>query len=115
MSKIITLCLILISLFSFAQNKTEIGSHFIKTLLIDKNAGNAHLFFDKTVSAQIPVEVLKNLPEQVEGQFGKFKNILQINSERDIYYFYSEFEKTKMDIQISFNGEIKLSDFFITT
>jgi len=112
MKKIISLFLILISLFSFAQDRKDIGSQFIKTLLIDKNAEKAHTFFDASVAGQVPVAELKSLPEQLESQLGKFKNILEINNEKDSYYYYSEFEKSKLDIQITFSGEDKIIGFF---
>ncbi|SDQ52483.1 hypothetical protein SAMN05421664_1913 [Chryseobacterium soldanellicola] len=112
MKKILNLFLILASLFLFAQERKDIGSQFIKTLLIDKNAEKAHTFFDASVAAQVPVGELKLLPEQLEGQLGKLKNILEINNENDSYYYYSEFEKSKLDIQITFSGENKIIGFF---
>ena len=112
MKKIVSLFLILVALFSFAQDKKEIGSQFIKTLLTDKNAEKAHTFFDPLISGQIPVAELKSLPEQLESQLGKFKNVLEINNEKDSYYYYSEFEKTKLDIQVTFNDANKIIGFF---
>lgn len=113
MYKIVSLCLILSSIFSLAQSKKEIGNQFITTLLIEKKPEQAYAFFDLSISQQIPIDVLKTLPDQLEEQFGGLKNIIEINNDRDTYYFYSEFEKTKMDIQISFNNENKIVGFFL--
>ena len=112
MKKILSLFLILTVLFSFAQDKKEAGNLFIKALFGEKNIEKAHTFFDPSVGAQIPVAELKSLPEQLEGQLGKFKNIIEINNENDTYYFYSEFEKSKLDIQITFNQNNKIIRFY---
>lgn len=112
MKKILSLFLILTVLFSFAQNNKEAGNLFIKALFSEKNIEKAHIFFDPSVGAQIPVAELKSLPEQLEGQLGKFKNIIEINNENDTYYFYSEFEKSKLDIQITFNQNNKIIGFY---
>lgn len=115
MKKIFSLFLVLTSLISFSQERKEIGVNFIKTLLTDKNAEKAHSFFDLSIAEQIPVAELKSLPAQLEAQLGRFKNILETNNEKDSYYYYSEFENTKLDIQITFNSENKLIGFFFVS
>ncbi|WP_313003260.1 alpha/beta hydrolase [Chryseobacterium gleum] len=113
MKKLLTLLLTIWFLLSFSQDRKEIGNTFIKTLLVDKNAEKAHLYFDPSVAGQIPVEQLKAIPEQLQGQIGALKNILEVNNEGNIYYFYTEFEKTKLDVQLTFGENNKLLGFFL--
>lgn len=112
MKKFLHLILIFVSLLSFAQNRNEIGSQFIKTLFTDKNMEKAHAFFDPSMSGQVSPEDLKSLEEQLKGQLGELKNILEVNNEKDTYYFYSDFSKTKLDIQITFNESNKIVGFY---
>lgn len=113
MKKIITVFCIICSLLSFSQDKKEIGNTFIKTLFVDKNIEKAHAFFDPSVASQIPVEQLKAVMEQLQEQLGGLKNILEVNKEGNIYYYYSEFGKSKLDVQLTFNENNKLLGFFL--
>lgn len=113
MKKLLTLFLTVYSLLSFSQDRKEIGNIFIKALLIDKNIEKAHSYFDPSVAGQIPVEQLKAVTEQLQGQIGGLKNILEVNNEGSIYYYYTEFEKTKLDVQLTFNESNKLLGFFL--
>lgn len=113
MKKLLTLFFTVWFLLSFSQDRKEIGNTFIKTLLVDKNAEKAHSYFDSSVANQIPVEQLKALPEQLQAQIGGLKNILEVNNEGNIYYFYTEFEKTKLDVQLTFGENNKLLGFFL--
>lgn len=100
-------------LLAFSQDRKEIGNIFIKALLVDKNAEKAHSYFDPSVAGKIPVEQLKVIPEQLQGQIGGLKNILEVNNEGNIYFYYSEFEKEKLDIQLTFSENNKLLGFFL--
>ncbi|WP_228412020.1 DUF3887 domain-containing protein [Chryseobacterium sp. KLBC 52] len=113
MKKLLTLFFTALALLSFSQDRKEIGNTFIKALLIDKNAEKAHSYFDPSVAGQIPVDQLKAIPEQLHSQVGGFKNILEVNNEGNTYYYYSEFEKTKLDIQITFGDNNKMLGFFL--
>ncbi|MGI9583509.1 DUF3887 domain-containing protein [Chryseobacterium sp. RRHN12] len=113
MKKFLTLFFVVCFLFSFSQDRKEIGNTFIKALLVDKNIEKAHSYFDPSVAGQIPVEQLKAIPEQLQGQVGGLKNILEVNNEGNIYYYYTEFEKTKLDIQLTFGENNKLLGFFL--
>ncbi|MBN9336781.1 MAG: hypothetical protein J0I88_02880, partial [Chryseobacterium sp.] len=64
------------------------------------------------IGKQVAPEDLKSLEEQLEGQLGELKNILDVNNEKDTYYFYSDFSKTKLDIQITFNDANKIVGFY---
>lgn len=113
MKKTFILFLILVSLLSFAQDRKELGNAFIKTILVDKNAEKAHASFDASIAEQIPVTELKNAVDQILGNLGAFKNVLEINQENNKYYYYSEFEKSKLDIQITFNEQNKIIGFLL--
>ena len=113
MTKFLALFLTAWSLLAFSQDRKEIGNTFIKTLLVDKNIEKAHSYFDPSIAGQIPVDQLKAITEQLQGQIGSFKNILEVNNEGNIYYYYSEFEKTKLDIQLTFGDNNKMLGFFL--
>lgn len=113
MEKKITLLLILLSLLSFAQDRKDLGNTFIKTILVDKNAEKAHASFDTSIAEQIPVTELKGVVDQVLGNLGAFKNVIEVNQENNKYYYYSEFEKSKLDIQITFNDQNKIVGFLL--
>ncbi|WP_415329303.1 DUF3887 domain-containing protein [Chryseobacterium sp. MMS23-Vi53] len=113
MKKILSLVLFFTALFSFAQNRKEIGDQFIKLLFIDNNTEKAYTFFDPEMAKHVTPEVFKTLPEQLEGQFGNFKNVIEVNNESDAYYYYSEFEKEKLDILINFTDSNKIIGFFL--
>ncbi|MBB6333136.1 dipeptidyl aminopeptidase/acylaminoacyl peptidase [Chryseobacterium sediminis] len=113
MTKLLTLFLTVWSLLSFSQDRKEIGNTFIKTLLVDKNIEKAHSYFDPSIAGQIPVDQLKTITEQLQGQIGSLKTILEVNNEGNIYYYYSEFEKTKLDVQLTFGENNKMLGFFL--
>ncbi|PTT40028.1 hypothetical protein DBR28_06420 [Chryseobacterium sp. HMWF028] len=113
MKKLLTLFLAVYSLLLFSQDRKEIGNTFIKALLVEKNIEKAHSYFDPSVAGQIPVEQLKAITEQLQGQLGGLKNILEVNNEGNIYYYYTEFEKTKLDVQLTFGESNKLLGFFL--
>ncbi len=113
MKKLLILFCITGSLFSFSQDRKEIGKTFIQTLFVEKNADKAHTYFDSSIASQLPVEQLKAVTDQLQGQLGNLKNILEVNNEGSVYYFYSEFEKSKLDLQVTFNESNKLLGFFL--
>ncbi|WP_276967798.1 DUF3887 domain-containing protein [Chryseobacterium sp.] len=113
MKKLLTLFFTAYALLSFSQDRKEIGNTFIKALLVDKNTEKVHSYFDASVAGQIPVDQLKAVTEQLQGQIGGLKNILEVNNEGNTYYYYSEFEKTKLDVQLTFGENNKLLGFFL--
>lgn len=113
MKKLLTFLFTVYALLSFSQDRKEIGNPFIKALLVDKNIEKAHSYFDPSVAGQIPMDQLKAIPEQLQGQIGGLKNILEVSNEGNIYYYYTEFEKTKLDVQLTFNESNKLLGFFL--
>lgn len=112
MSKLILSTLFFISTFSSYSQNEEIGKAFINTLLLEKNYKSSYNYFDESVKSQISETLLKETVSQLESQLGKFKSIIDSNKEKETYFFYSEFEKMKLDIKITFNEENKIIGFF---
>lgn len=112
MKKLIKVIFFLGSVLSFAQNNKDIGADFIKTLLVNKDGAKAHTFFDDSIAQQVPTEQLNAVQEQVLGKMGKIVRTLGINNQQENYFYYTQFEKEKLDIQISFNDKNKIIGFF---
>lgn len=113
MKKSSTILLFFFTVLSFAQNK-KTGSDFIQTLLVEKNNEKAYSYFDDKIKSQISLPVLEQTVNQLESQLGKFKSVIEINQENSIYYYYSEFEKMKLDIKIAFKDSDKIVGFFFS-
>ncbi|HSD13182.1 MAG TPA: alpha/beta fold hydrolase [Flavobacterium sp.] len=111
MKQLLAIVLFSLSLLTYSQNK-KTGSDFIQTLLVDKNYEKAYSYFDETVKGQITLPILEQTINQLESQLGKFKNIIEINEESGVYYYYSDFEKMKLDIKIAFRNSDKIAGFF---
>ena len=107
----ILILLFLIPYFTFSQN-LEIGKSFINSLLVEKNYSKAYTFFDETIKTKISETLLKETAEKLETQLGQFKSILETNNEKENYFYYSDFEKMKLDIKINFNDSNKIIGFF---
>ena len=103
--------LLLSTSFVFSQN-IKIGNSFIKELLQEKNYPIAYDFFDETIKNKISESVLKETVEKLETQLGQFKFIIETSKEKETYFYYSDFEKMKLDIKIAFNENKKIIGFF---
>ena len=112
MSKLILSTLFFISIFSSYSQKKEIGKTFIKTLLLENNYKLSYNYLDESIKLKVSVSLLEETVLQLESQLGKFKSIIDSNKEKETYFFYSEFEKMKLDIKITFNEENKIIGFF---
>lgn len=113
MSKyIIFIILNFFSIQLFSQNQKDNGSNFIFSLLVNKEYDISLSYFDKSLTESITVSSLQDITKQIENQIGKFKNVLEVNEIDNVYYFYSEFENQKLDIQLSFNKDNKIVGFF---
>jgi pimeloyl-ACP methyl ester carboxylesterase len=112
MKKNLTLSILLISFLCFSQNN-ENGVLFIKSLLQEKDYEKAYSFFDDAVKSQLTQKSLEDTAQQLEGELGKFKSIIEIHNEKETTaYYYSDFENVKLDIKISFNTDKKIIGFF---
>lgn len=98
-------------LLCFSQSK-ENGVFFINTLLQEKNFEKSYTFLDDVVKKQLSIQVLEQTVNQLESQLGLFNNIIETNNENQTYFYYSNFEKMKLDIKISFNENNKIIGFF---
>lgn len=102
---------LLTSFLCFSQNN-DTGALFVKNLFQEKNYEKSYSFFDDTFKNQISLKFLMDTAQQIENQLGQFKSIIEINNEKKEYFYYSDFEKTKLDIKISFNENDKIVGFF---
>ncbi|SIQ86501.1 hypothetical protein SAMN05880574_12933 [Chryseobacterium sp. RU37D] len=100
-----------IHVLSYSQNDKN-GKEFINLSLVKKEYNSAYSYFDKEVQTQITLPVLQQTIELIEEQLGQFKKIIEINHQKSTFFFYSEFEKAKLDIQITFNNENKIVGFY---
>jgi uncharacterized protein len=97
---------------TFHAQSNEIGVSFINSLLLEKNYPKAYDFFDETVKTKISETILKETGEKLENQLGQFKSIIEINNKKETYFYYSDFENIRLDIQVSFNEKNKIIGFF---
>lgn len=100
-----------LSVAVLSQNE-KIGSEFITTLLVEKNYAKAYSNFDDNIKAKVSVPLLEQTVIQLGLQLGKFKKVIEISREKETYYYYSEFEKMMLDIEITFDGSQKIAGFF---
>ena len=88
------------------------GQQHHKTLLLENNYKLSYNYLDESIKLKVSVSLLEETVLQLESQLGKFKSIIDSNNEKETYFFYSEFEKMKLDIKITFNEENKIIGFF---
>lgn len=111
LTKLIYFYLFIISFNSYSQN-TEIGKSFINSFLVEKNAQKAYTFFDDSMKTKVSELQLKEIIEKLDAQVGQFKSIIETNNEKETYFYYSNFEKIKLDIKITLNDKNKIIGFF---
>ena len=110
-NKIYLTLLLLVSITSKSQ-VIDTGKSFINSLLIEKNYSKSYSYFDETVKTKISETLLKETVEKLETQLGQFKSIIETNNDKETYFYYSNFEKMKLDIKINFNQNNKVVGFF---
>jgi len=93
--------------------REKIGSDFVQALFVDSDFGKAHASLAPIVTAQLSVDLLGQTIRQITAQLGKLQHILDVNHEKDDYYFYLAFEKTKMDLKMTFDRKDKIAGFFL--
>jgi dienelactone hydrolase len=115
MKHILIIVLLVTSMFSFSQNNNKaIGETFIKLLLQEKKYQEAYSYFDETVKSKISLKLLEDTELQLRSQLGEFKAIVEVNKENGTFFYYSDFEKMKLDVKITFNENSKIIGFFFT-
>ena len=115
MKKIILFFILVITSFGFSQSTNqEVGKKFINDFLVDNNIKQSYSYFDENLKSKLTEVVLLETLRTLEKQLGKFKSVLETNSVKETYYYYSDFEKTKLDIKLSFNGANKIIGFYFS-
>ena len=115
MKQTLTIVLLVSSMLSFSQdNNKKTGESFIKLLLQEKKYQEASSYFEETVKSKISLKVLEDTELQLNNQLGGFKAIIEVNNEASTYFYYSDFEKIKLDAKITFNENGKIIGFFFT-
>ncbi len=110
-NKLYITLLLFVSITSKSQ-VIDIGKSFINLLLIEKNYSKSYSYLDESVKIKISETLLKDTVEKLEIQLGQFKSILEVNNEKENYFYYSDFNNMKMDIKIRFNENSKIMGFF---
>lgn len=101
--------------FTFSQvSHQELGKQFINDLLVDKNPEKSFSYFDNKLKSMVTISKLLEINETLEKQIGAFKSILETNSIEETYYYYCEFEKTKLDIKLAFNDKNEMTGLLFT-
>lgn len=95
----------------FSQEVTK-GELFIDDLFIKKDYEKAYTYFDENLKVKISENELKEVVNQIENQFGKFEKIIEINNEKNSWFYYIEFQYSKLDIKVSFNESQSIIGFF---
>lgn len=97
-------------MLAHSQNE-QAGKTFIDLLLKEKDYDRAYSYFDDSLASKIPKEQLNTIIQQIEGQLGTFNKILQVSGTTTLIY-YSQFEKSDIDIELSFGQTGKIVGFF---
>jgi len=109
--KLILFLHLLFSISIYSQNEA-IGKSFIQSYLQEKDITKSYAFFDDEVKSKVSESLLKSTSQQLESQLGQFKSIIETNTDGNTCFYYSEFEKMKLDIKISFGENKKIIGFF---
>jgi pimeloyl-ACP methyl ester carboxylesterase len=111
----LTIVLLVTSMLSFSQNNNKAaGETFIKLLLQEKKYQEAYSYFDETIKSKTSIKLLEDTELQLRSQLGEFKAIIEVNNENNTFFYYSDFEKMKLDVKITFNDNSKIIGFFFT-
>lgn len=109
-TKIFASLLLLLSIHAFSQNVTA-GKEFINYMLAGDYT-KCYQYLDDDIKNDLPINQLSDIVKQVEADLGQFKKIISVTDSAEVIYYYSEFEKAKLDIQVSFNTSSKVVGFF---
>jgi uncharacterized protein len=106
---------ILLQLVSKAQSVNQKGISFIN-LFFEKRHSEIITFFSEDAKKEISIGNLEKIEQAVTSQLGKYLQHISINLESNegdsIGYYYSKFEKDKLDIKIVFNKKNEIIGFF---
>jgi len=115
-NKFLTLIIVILPLFSFAQSAKDTGLSFIN-VLFQKQYTDAAAYIDDSLKEQITPQALQQAEEHITQQLGNYVNNIDVNEDEEegyrVYYYYSKFENQNLDIKISLNQKDKIVGFFI--
>ena len=104
------------SIFAEAQNDSLLGNRLIEKMFAHRFA-EAETYFDESIKTKIDKKILEQVVTSLETSIGKYKQPLGFHQQTDSVYnflfYYSEFEKTKMDLKFTFNKNHKVLGFFL--
>lgn len=110
--KIIYLFALLLSIKILSQNRSQIGSELISNLLQNKDYGKSRDYLDVSIKNELNNDELQGISVQLQEKLGNFKKIIEVYNQENTYYFYSQFENSSIDIQLTFNDKNKIIGFF---
>lgn len=111
----IIILLITITFSSIAQTNEELSASFVKQLERHQY-DSCYAMFDTVMANKFNVSMLESMWQSIPKYMGEFKSYSTITSEKkdslDIVSVRCEFEKTKMDLQFSYNKSKKIVGMF---
>jgi pimeloyl-ACP methyl ester carboxylesterase len=106
------LLLALILLCTSVSFSQETGKNFIISLFKEKDINKSYEMLDESIRGQVSANDLEKLSKDIKPQLGEFVQILEVNNENSLYYYYCEFKNTKIDIKVSETPDHKIDGFF---
>lgn len=111
----IIILLITITFSSTAQTNEELSVSFVKQLERHQY-DSCYAMFDTIIANKFSVAMLEQMWQSLPRYMGEYKGYSTITSEKkdalDVISVRCEFEKTKMDLQFSFNDHKKIVGMF---
>lgn len=115
MKKIITLCLLLASVFSKSQTTAEISETFLNKMLRSQ-FDSCIVFFDTSVTSKLNPGMMQSMWERIPQFVGEYKSYGDIRTEKldtlEAVLIRCAFEKTKLDLKLVYNKEKKIVGIF---
>lgn len=108
---------ITISFSSISQTNEELSVSFIKQLQHGQY-DSCYQMFDTVMANKFSASMLETMWQSLPKYMGEYKSYSTITSEKknalDLVFVRCEFEKTKMDLQFSYNDSKKIVGLFFT-
>lgn len=115
MKKIITLCLLLISLIGNSQTTSELSESFLKKM-ISNQFDSCVVYFDPSVADEINASMMQEMWSRIPNYVGEFRSYEDIRTEKqdtlDVVLIRCAFEKTKLDLKLVYNKNKKIVGIF---
>lgn len=116
MKKLTLIAIILLQLFIVkAQTPSQLSEEFLNKM-IRGQFDSCQVYFDQSVRDKINANMMRSMWERVPSFVGEFKSYGNIRTEKsdslDIVLMMCTFEKTKLDLKLSFNSAQKIVGIF---